>query len=214
MQLYSFFRSSAAYRVRIALNLKGLPYQTVPLHLRREGGEHRRPAYTRLNPEGLVPALQTEGRLLTQSLAIIDYLEEIHPSPALLPRSAPDRAWVRALAQHVACEIHPINNLRVLQHLEGTLHLSEAGKRAWIGHWIRDGFDAIEERLQRDGVSGLCCYGDTPTMADCALVPQVANAVRFDVDIVRYPRISALWNHLRSLESFRRAAPESQPDAE
>jgi maleylacetoacetate isomerase len=214
MQLYSFFRSSAAYRVRIALNLKGLSYQTVPLHLRREGGEHRRPSYTRLNPEGLVPALRSDGRLLTQSLAIIDYLEEVHPSPPLLPGTAADRAWIRALAQHVACEIHPINNLRVLQYLEGTLRLSEAGKRGWMGHWIRDGFDAIEERLEHDGVSGLCCFGDAPTMADCALLPQVANALRFEVDLGGYPRITAVCSHLRSLEPFRRAAPESQPDAE
>jgi maleylacetoacetate isomerase len=214
VQLYSFFRSSAAYRVRIALHLKGLPYETLPVHLRRNGGEHRQPGYRALNPEALVPVLRHEGRLLTQSLAIIEYLEEVHPTPALLPGSAADRAWVRALAQHIACEVHPLNNLRVLRYLEGELGLDEERKAAWIRHWVADGFAATEQRLARDGLSGSCCFGNAPTLADCALVPQVANAVRFKVDLAPYPRLRRVAEHLNSLEAFRLAAPERQVDAE
>ena len=214
MQLYSYFRSSAAWRVRIALHLKELPYQTLPLHLRRGGGEHRQPEYGSLNPEKLVPALRVNGKLLTQSLAIIEYLEEVHPSPPLLPLLAADRAWVRALAQHIACEIHPLNNLRVLKYLEDSLGVDETRRLAWIRQWIDDGFGAVEQRLTRDGLSGLCCYGDEPTLADCALVPQVGNAVRHEVDMRPYPRLASIARHLSTLAAFRRAAPDRQIDAE
>ena len=214
MRLYSYFRSSAAYRVRIALALKGLAYETVPVHLRRGGGEHHLPTYLALNPERLVPALELDGRLHTQSLALIEYLDELNPLPPLLPREPADRAWVRALAQHIACDIHPLNNLRVLQYLEREWGVGEERRHAWIRHWIQEGFAAIEKHLSRSSASGLCCFGDAPTLADCVLVPQVANATRFHVDLARYPRLARITEYLTGLEPFRQAAPERQVDAE
>lgn len=214
MQLYSYFRSSATFRVRIALGLKGVDHATIPVHLRRDGGEQHRAEFRAINPEQLVPVLKTEHTMLTQSLAILEYLEERFPTPALLPAAPADRAWVRAMAQHVACEIHPLNNLRVLHYLEGTLGVSAAQKQAWIAHWIEAGFAALEERLARDGHSGSCCFGDQPGLADCCLVPQVANARRFGIAMDAYPNIVRIDAHLMQMPAFRQAAPDSQVDAE
>lgn len=214
MQLHGYFRSSAAYRVRIALNLKGLPYDSLPVHLTRGGGEQHGDAYGALNPERLVPTLEDGDTRLTQSLAIMEYLEEQYPDTPLLPSSAADRGWVRAIAAQIACDVHPLNNLRVLQYLEKTLGVSAEQKSAWIAHWITQAFDVLETRLARDGRSGLCCFGDTPTFADCCLVPQVFSARRFQVPLDPYPNIVRIDAHLATLAAFQQAAPAAQPDAE
>jgi len=214
MKLHTYFRSSAAYRVRIALNLKGLHYEAVPVHLVRGGGEHRQPAYLGLNPAGLVPALEDQGQVLTQSLAIVEYLEETHPQPALLPAAALDRARVRAIAQAIACDIHPVNNLRVLQYLARELGADEAQKSAWYRHWISVGLQAVEAMLAGDPRTGAFCHGDMPGVADCCLVPQVFNARRFGCDLAAMPTVLRIADHCAGLEAFRRAAPEAQPDAE
>ncbi|XAH26321.1 maleylacetoacetate isomerase [Xylophilus sp. GW821-FHT01B05] len=214
MQLHGYFRSSAAYRVRIACNLKGLAYDTLPIHLTRDGGAQHSAAYAALNPEKLVPTLDDGAARLTQSLAILEYLEERQPAPALLPTDAADRAWVRAIAAQIACDVHPLNNLRVLKYLEATLGISAEQKLAWIAHWITTGFESLETRLARDGRSGLCCYGDTPSFADCCLVPQVFSARRFNVPLQAYPHIVRIDAHLAQLDAFRLAAPGLQPDAE
>jgi maleylacetoacetate isomerase/maleylpyruvate isomerase len=214
MKLHTYFRSSAAYRVRIALNLKGLEYEAVPVHLVRGGGEHRQPAYLGLNPAGLVPALEDQGQVLTQSLAIIEYLEETHPQPALLPAAPLDRARVRAIAQAIACDIHPVNNLRVLQYLTRELGAGEERKNAWYRHWIGVGLQAVEAMLAGDARTGAFCHGDTPGLADCCLVPQVFNARRFGCDLSAMPTVLRIAEHCAGLEAFRRAAPEAQPDAE
>ncbi|MDN3522936.1 maleylacetoacetate isomerase [Halomonas ramblicola] len=210
--LYGYFRSSAAYRVRIALNLKDLGYDQIPVNLVK--GEQRGEAYLARNPQGLVPALVTDdGTVLTQSLAICEYLEEVHPSPALLPQEPAERARVRALAQQVACEIHPLNNLRVLKYLVHELKLDEDAKQAWYRHWVATGFDALEAMLSREAGSGDYCHGDTPTLADVCLVPQVFNAERFECDLSPYPRIRRITANCRALQAFQRAAPSEQPDA-
>lgn len=214
MRLHTYFRSSAAYRVRIALNLKGLDYEAVPVHLVRGGGEHRQPAYLGLNPAGLVPALEDQGQVLTQSLAIVEYLEETHPQPALLPAAALDRARVRAIAQAIACDIHPVNNLRVLQYLTRELGVSEEQKNAWYRHWIGVGLRAVEAMLAGDARTGAFCHGDTPGLADCCLVPQVFNARRFGCELSAMPTVLRIADHCAGLEAFRRAAPEAQLDAE
>ena len=214
MKLHTYFRSSAAYRVRIALHLKGLDYEAVPVHLVRGGGEHRQPAYLGLNPAGLVPALEDQGQVLTQSLAIVEYLEETHPQPALLPAAALDRARVRAIAQAIACDIHPVNNLRVLQYLTRELGASEEQKNAWYRHWIGVGLQAVEAMLAGDARTGAFCHGDTPGLADCCLVPQVFNARRFGCELSAMPTVLRIADHCAGLEAFRRAAPEAQPDAE
>ncbi|WP_172198134.1 maleylacetoacetate isomerase [Niveibacterium sp. COAC-50] len=213
MKLYTYFRSSAAYRVRIALNLKGIVAEQLPVHLVRNGGEQKLPAYRALNPQGLVPALEDEGALLTQSLAIMEYLEETHPRPALLPADAVGRARVRAIAQSIACEIHPLNNLRVLGYLGGELGLSDEQKHAWYQHWVCLGFEALERQLARDAATGRFCHGDTPTFADCCLVPQVFNARRFDIDLSPYPTLQRIDAHCATLEAFAAAAPARQADA-
>lgn len=214
LQLHGYYRSSAAWRVRIALALKGLTAETLPVHLTRNGGEQRSPAYAALNPEKLVPTLQDDSVVLSQSLAILEYLEERHPTPALLPKGDGERGWVRALAAQMACDIHPLNNLRVLQYLEGPLGASAGQKQAWIAHWTHEGLAALETRLAQDGHAGTCCFGDTPTFADCCLAPQVYHARRFNIPLDAYPTVVRIDAHLAGLEAFQRAVPAAQPDAE
>jgi maleylacetoacetate isomerase len=214
MKLYTYFRSSAAYRVRIALNCKGLSYASVPRHLVRDGGEQRRPEFLALNPQGLVPVLETDdGNALTQSLAIIEYLEEEHPAPPLLPQGALARARVRALALTIACDIHPLNNLRVLNYLRTPLGLGAEAVDGWYRHWIACGFGALESAAQRTASNGRHLYGDTVTMADVCLVPQMYNARRLRCELAPYPRLCAISAHLEGLPAFAQAAPEAQPDA-
>jgi maleylacetoacetate isomerase len=212
MKLYTAFRSSASFRVRIALNLKGLAWEPVAVHLAR--GEHRKPEYAALNPQGLVPALVDDGALLTQSLAIIEYLEERHPRPPLLPADALGRARVRSLALLIACEIHPLNNLRVLQHLRKALALSEDAVNEWYRHWIADGLAKLEAQLATTPGTGRYCHGETPTVADCCLVPQIFNARRFACDTAPYPTVMRIFEACMRLEAFERAQPSRQPDAE
>ncbi|WP_213780365.1 maleylacetoacetate isomerase [Caballeronia sp. dw_276] len=214
MKLYSYFRSSAAYRVRIALNLKGLDYDYAPVHLLRDGGEQLKPEYRELNPDGIVPTLVDGDDVLTQSIAIIEYLEETHPEPPLLPGSALDRAFIRSVALQVACEIHPIDNLRVLKYLKHTLKVGEEAKDAWYRHWLEAGFSSLEKRLANDPRVGALCFGNTPTLADLCLVPQVFNARRFNIDMSRYPTIERIADHAGQIDAFARAAPGQQPDAE
>jgi maleylpyruvate isomerase len=214
MKLYSYFRSSASYRVRIALNLKNLPYDYAPIHLLRSGGEQLTPEYRKLNPDALVPTLVDGDAVLQQSLAIIEYLEETHPNPPLLPRTPLDRAYVRALAYQIACEIHPLNNLRVLKYLKHELKIDDEPKNVWYRHWIEVGFGTFEGRIANDSRTGKFCFGDTPTLADLCLVPQVFNAQRFNVDTQRYPTIQRIYDHAMQSEAFAKAAPGEQPDAE
>lgn len=212
MLLYGYFRSSAAYRVRIALNLKGLAYDYRFIHLQKN--DQLSPEYAGINPQKLVPALDDGGHLLTQSLAIIEYLEETRPQPALLPRDPVERARVRALAQAIACDIHPINNLRVLRYLVKELGVAEDKKDAWYRHWVEDGLQAVETMLARDAATGRFCHGDSPTLADICLVPQVANARRFKCDLSACPTVERIAAECAKVEAFARAAPDKQPDAE
>jgi maleylpyruvate isomerase len=214
MKLYGYFRSSAAFRVRIALNLKGLDYEQAFIHLRK--GDQRSADYLRLNPQGLVPALITEdGAVLTQSLSIIEYLEETRPNPPLLPRDSVGRARVRSLAEAIACDIHPIDNLRVLQFLSRQLGHKEPDIETWFNHWIALGFEGIEKTLASDGKAGKFCHGDTPGLADICLVPQVFNARRYpSFDLKSYPTIMRIFENCMKIEAFDRAVPEKQPDAE
>ncbi|SDM63964.1 maleylacetoacetate isomerase [Franzmannia pantelleriensis] len=210
--LYDYFRSSAAYRVRIALNLKGLDYDQISVDL--VAGEQRGTDHLLRQPQGLVPALVTDdGIPLTQSLAICEYLDECHPTPPLLPTDAAGRARVRALAQLVACEMHPLNNLRVLKYLVSELGASDDAKLRWYRHWIDEGFTALEAQLSWDAGSGDFCHGDTPGLADICLVPQVFNAERFECDLASYPRIQQIAANCRALPAFAQAAPAAQPDA-
>jgi maleylpyruvate isomerase len=211
MILHGYFRSSAAYRVRIALNLKGLEAEHRFVHLRR--GEQRSDAYRGMNPQALVPTLEVGDRRIAQSLAIIEYLEERHPLPPLLPSGPEDRAWVRSVALAIACDIHPLDNLRVLRYLEGTLGVEAAQRDAWYAHWIAEGFRAIERQLA-ERASGRYALGDEPGLADACLVPQVANAGRVKLDMAPYPRIRAVNEACLAHPAFDRARPEKQPDAE
>ncbi|MFJ3056328.1 maleylacetoacetate isomerase [Herbaspirillum sp. NPDC087042] len=211
--LFGYFRSSASYRVRIALNLKGVAYDTAPVHLLNQGGEQFLPAFTQLNPHSLVPVLADEGRHLTQSLAMLEYLEERYPMPSLLPGDAGQRAHIRELALAIACEIHPLNNLRVLRYLKHELGVEEEQKNAWIQHWIKLGFAALEQQLAGDTRRGHFCVGDAPTMADCCLVPQMFNARRFEVDMAPYPTLCAIEDACNALPAFQQAHPSQQPDA-
>ena len=203
--LYDYFRSSACYRVRIALNLKGLAYDSMPVSLLDNA--QRAPEYLSKNPQGLVPALLDGEQLLTQSLAICEYLEETYPQPALLPNDAIGRARVRALALSIACDIHPLNNLRVLRRLEAQFAADQAGKDAWYQHWIQSGFEAFEQQIQ--STHGHYCFGDTVTLADLALVPQVYNARRFNCDLSAYPTMLAIEQRCLALDAFARARPEA-----
>lgn len=211
MKLYNYFRSSASFRVRIALALKGLPYDYVAVHLVK--GEHKQDKYAAVLPSALVPTLETDdGALLGQSMAIIEYLDEVHPQPALLPGDPLGRAQVRALAQLIACEIHPLNNLRVLKYLVRELKVEEEAKNGWYRHWVRSGLEAFERELARLP-AGRFCFGDTPTLADCCLVPQVYNARRFGLDLSPYPTIVRIEQACLALPEFQAARPEAQPDA-
>ena len=211
MTLYSFFRSSAAYRVRIALNLKSLGYETIAIHLQKDGGRNKRPEFRAINPLMRVPALALDsGEVLTQSLAIIEYLDEIHPQPPLLPRDPVARAKARALAQLIACDIHPLNNVRPLRYLKSELGQGQSKIDAWYHHWILNGFDALESMVE----SGPYSLGGETTLADICLVPQVANARRFKVPLERFPKIVAVDAACGKLASFDQARPERQPDAE
>jgi maleylacetoacetate isomerase len=212
VKLYTYFRSSAAFRVRIALNLKGLKYEPVFIHLAK--GEHRKPEYARVNAQALVPTLELDdGTRLNQSLAIIEYLDEIHRKPALLPDEATARARVRSLSDLIACEIHPLNNLRALQHLKRALGQSEDQVNTWYRHWIADGLAKFEAELAT-GKKGKFSYGDSPTMADCCLVPQIFNAKRYNSDLAPYPATVRVFEQCMKLEAFDRAQPAKQPDAE
>jgi len=212
VKLYTYFRSSAAFRVRIALNLKGLSYEPVFVHLAK--GEHRKPEYASVNAQALVPTLVLDdGARLSQSLAIMEYLEEKYPRPALLPGDPLGRARVRSLSDLIACEIHPLNNLRTLQYLKRQLNQSEEQVSTWYRHWIADGLAKVEADLLA-GKKARYCYGDAPTMADCCLVPQIFNAKRYNCDLAAYPTTMRVFEQCMQLDAFDRAQPAKQPDAE
>ncbi len=220
MKLYNYFRSSAAFRVRIALELKGLRYDYIAVHIAK--GEHKQSDYAAVAPEQLVPLLEVDGERLSQSMAIIEYLDEMHPAPALLPADALGRAQVRALAQCIACEIHPLNNLRVLKYLVRVLKVEEEAKNIWYRYWVRDGLEAFERQLQalearraqRGLPASVFCFGSTPTLADLCLVPQIFNAKRFEASLENLPRTMAAFEACMKLEAFKKAQPSSCPDFE
>lgn len=220
MKLYSYFRSSASHRVRIALNLKGLAYDVIPVHLLRQGGAQFSPDFLKLNPEALVPLLiddsgaESGAPALRQSLAIIEYLEEAYPAPALLPQVPLARAFVRAIALSIACDIHPLNNLRVLRYLARQLKVDQEDRNAWHRHWCEQGLAALEQTLANDARVGTYCCGDTPTLADCCLIPQLVNAERVDCDLSPMPTLLRIRDACMQLDAFVAAAPENQADAE
>ncbi|MFB9885542.1 maleylacetoacetate isomerase [Balneatrix alpica] len=208
LRLYSYFRSSAAFRVRIALHYKGLPFEYLGVNLLK--GEQRSTAYTRLNPQGLVPALEIDnGLLLNQSSAILEWLEETYPEPALLPRDSWQRAKVRSWCNLIACEVHPLNNLRVQQYLSRELQISDEQKQAWISHWMAEGFQALEQEVS----AAPFCLGENLSLADLYLIPQIFNALRFKVDMNPYPKLMAIFHHCQALPAFAQAWPDQQPDA-
>jgi maleylacetoacetate isomerase len=211
MKLHNYFRSSASFRVRIALELKGLDYEYIPVHIAR--GDHKKPPYADLSADTLVPMLEIDGEKLSQSMAIIEYLDETRPEPALLPPDPKNRARVRALAQSIACEIHPLNNLRVLKYLVRDMKLDDETKNAWYVHWCREGLEAFERQLMQRPVSAFC-HGDTPTLADCCLVPQIFNAQRFKVNFDGLPRTIAAYDACMALPAFQKAQPSNCPDFE
>jgi maleylacetoacetate isomerase len=211
MKLYTYFRSSAAFRVRIALNYKGLAYDPALVNLAKS--EPHEAPYRGIIPQGLLPALEDDGRRLIQSLAIMEYLDERYPEPPLLPKDPFDRAYVRALAGIVACEIHPLNNPRTLKHVRKTYGVDEAGINAWYRHWIAEGFDMLERFLATEAHSGTYCLGSTVTIADCCLVPQVFNAKRYECDLAPYPTVTRIFDACMKLPAFDKAQPSKQPDA-
>jgi maleylacetoacetate isomerase len=211
MKLYTFFRSSAAFRVRIALNLKGLQYESAPKHFARN--EHRTQEYLALNPQGLIPALAVDGVVLSQSLAIVEYLNERHPQPPLLPADPLDRARVRSMALAIACEIHPLNNLRVLNYLRSDLKQDDEGVGTWYRHWVSEGFGGLEQQAREFSAGGRYCFGDAVSLADVCLVPQMFNARRFKTDLTPFPTLTSISTHQESLPAFAAARPEVQPDA-
>jgi maleylacetoacetate isomerase len=213
MKFYTYANSSAAYRVRIALNLKGLAPEPVFVHLLKDGGQHRQAAYKAVNPQGLVPAIAEDGHAIGQSLAIIEYLEETRPSPPLLPKDAAGRARVRQIALAIACDIHPVNNLSVRQYLKSPLGQSEEAIAAWYRHWIERGFEALEILLAGSPATGRFAHGDQPTLADICIVPQVYNARRYKVPLDAYPTLTRVDAEARALQAFAAAAPEAQSDA-
>lgn len=214
MKLYTYFRSSAAYRVRIALNLKGIGYDAAPVHLLRDGGEQLSDDYRAINPAALLPALDDDGAVIGQSLAIIEYLDETHPPTPLLPATPADRARVRALALTVAADGHPLGNLRVLKYLTGQVGVPEGVKLAWQQHWLRTSLQALEALLANDARTGRYSHGDAPGLADCCLVPHVFNAQRFGVDMTPYPAVMRIHAACNELPAFQQAHPSRQPDAE
>lgn len=213
IELFSYWRSSAAYRVRIGLNLKDLPYDITPVHLVRDGGQQHSEGYAALNPQELVPTLRHGEQVLHQSMAILEYLDEVFGGPSLLPDDAAGRARVRALAQLVACDIHPLNNLRVMQFFSDTWNVPQVEREDWTRHWIQLGFEAMERMLVESVETGRFCHGDTPTLADCCLVPQLYNARRFNVDLGPYPTLVRIEAACLALPAFEAARPENQPDA-
>lgn len=214
IHVHGYFRSSSAYRLRIALNLKGVAHDFTSVHLRRGGGEQKSPAFRALNPQALVPALEADGLVLTQSLAIVEWLDEAYPDPALLPADKDLRAQVRAFAQVIACDVHPLQNLRVLDYLEQQFGADQAVKDAWCQRWIGDGLEACEALLAKQTHGGAFCFGDTPGLADICLVPQVFSAARFKLDISHLTRVNAVYDACQRLTAFADAAPGLQPDAE
>lgn len=212
--LHHYFRSSASYRVRIALNLKGLPYERPAVHLNRNGGEQFQPAFTAMNPQSLLPVLEDDTVRTGQSMAILEYLEERYPTPPLLPKGLAERAYVRRLSQYIACDIHPLQNLRVLKYLTGPMAQDDATKQQWLQHWISIGLTALEQDIVASGFAGRFCFGDTPSMADCCLVPQVYSARRFGVDLSQCPTLVRIDTACNGLEAFHDAHPSVQPDAE
>lgn len=214
LKLYSYFRSSAAYRVRIALNLKGLTYDYVPVHLLRDGGMQFAESFSALNPQQLVPLLEDAGFQISQSLTIMEYLEEKFPRAPLMPKTSEGRARVRQIALSIACDIHPLQNLRVLKYLTGPLGLSEVDKSGWLKHWLGIGLQAVETQLARSKTRGQFCFGDSPTIADCVLVPQMFSAARFGVDVTPYPTLRAIHAACEALEPIAAAHPSQQPDVE
>jgi maleylacetoacetate isomerase len=213
LRLYSYWRSSAAYRVRIGLNLKGLAYELVPVHLLQDGGQQHADAYRQLNPQALVPCLLHGQHALGQSLAILEYLDEVWPTPALLPSDARARQRVRGLAQLVACDIHPLNNLRVLQYVEREWQVPAPAREAWVRHWIVQGFTAMEAMLAGHPSTGDFCEGNTPSLADCCLIPQIYNAHRFGINMAAFPTLQRIEANCLALPAFDAARPEQQPDA-
>ena len=214
MELYTYFRSSAAYRARIALNLKGLKADYRFVHLVKDGGQQHRPEFRAVNPQGFVPALVDQGHVITQSLAIIEYLEETHPEPRLLPRDPLGRARVRAMALIIAADIHPFQNTRITKYLDKELKLDEAARKRWIVQWVTEGFTALEKMTAGSKDTGRCCHGDTPTMADVLLVPQMFSARRFGVDVTPFPTLVRIDEHCQGLKAFQDAHPSKQPDFE
>ncbi len=213
MKLFSYFRSSAAWRVRIALNYKNVEHGTIPVHLLREGGQQNSESFRNANPQGLVPALEVDGQVIGQSMAILEYLEETHPEPALLPMEAWARAEVRSMALAIACDIHPLNNLRVLNYLKGPLEQGPAAVSTWYKHWVAAGFAGLEVLALRHG-DGKHMFGDSVTLADVCLVPQMYNARRFECDVKHYPTLVAINAHLSRQAAFAFAHPDTQPDIE